>query len=149
MKKQHTAQTTLHFCLIKQFDKMIRSPTLRHAAVCLCLPPLIPAHCPSHAQLSGGPLQDRAENSALSCYCSESGLTRANSFREYRRVKGKLHPKIKNIFHSLTCIAVFPSRLFQCDLPVFGAICHRDVYLLLNIMDGQMACGAQSTKINK
>lgn len=33
--------------------------TLRLAAGCLCLPPLIAAHSPSLAPLPGGPLQDR------------------------------------------------------------------------------------------
>lgn len=44
---------------------MIMSPTLRHEAVCLFLPPLIPAHCPSHALLPEVPLQDRVEDSVF------------------------------------------------------------------------------------
>ena len=39
-----------------------------------------------------------------------------------------------NIF-SATCTAVHPSILFQCELQSFGAISHRDVCLLLNIME--------------
>lgn len=41
--------------------QIILSRTLRRAAACLCLPPLTPAHCSSHALLPEVPLQRKRE----------------------------------------------------------------------------------------
>lgn len=51
--------TVYNIKALEEVDDRIMSPTLRHEAVYLCLLPLIPAHCPSHALQSEVPLKER------------------------------------------------------------------------------------------
>ena len=49
-------------------------------------------------------------------------------------LKGPFAPKSNTHIFPLTCNAIYPSRLFWCELSSFGYIDQRDVCFLSNVM---------------
>lgn len=57
-------------------------------------------------------------------------LSIRENYIHHTNFKGTVHTKIQNVcFFHLACQAVYPSRMFWCELLSFGAISCRDAYL--------------------